>query len=63
VTRRSRGDEETGKTLEGESPAGRPDSGASEVEVVARGLVELEGTDAKRWSWMGSGSARSKAGV
>ena len=26
----------------GESSAGRPDSGASEVEVVGRGLVELE---------------------
>lgn len=31
-----------GKALGGESPAGRPDSGASEVEVVGRGLVELE---------------------
>jgi len=42
---------------------GWPDSGASEIEVVGRGLVELEGTDAKRWSGMGSGSAGSKAGV
>ena len=31
-----------GKALAGESPAGRPDSGASEIEVVGRGLVELE---------------------
>jgi len=45
----------------GEAPAGRPDSGASEIEVVGRGLGELEGTDAKRWS--GRGSAGSKAGV
>ena len=31
-----------GKVLGGESLAGRPDSGASEVEVVGRGLVEVE---------------------
>ncbi len=31
-----------GKALGGESLAGRLDSGASEVEVVGRGLVELE---------------------
>ena len=31
-----------GKGLGGESPAGRPDSGASELEVVGRGLVEVE---------------------
>jgi hypothetical protein len=52
-----------GKALGGESRAGRPGSGASEIEVVGRGLVELEGTDAKRWSGMGSGSAGSKDGV
>jgi hypothetical protein len=47
----------------GESPAGRPDAGASEIEVVGQGLVEVEGTDAKRWSGTGSGSTGSKAGV
>ena len=31
-----------GKALGGESLAGRPDSGASEIKVVGRGLVELE---------------------
>jgi hypothetical protein len=41
--------------------AGLP--GDSGVEVVGQGLVELEGTDAKRWSGTGSGSAGSNAGV
>ena len=31
-----------GKALGGESRAGRADSGASEIEVVGRGLVEVE---------------------
>ena len=44
-----------GKALGGESLAGRLDSGASEVEVVGRGLVELEVGDRL---WLGGVEGR-----